>query len=146
MIVLGILLCIAGIGFLCWLLFTLAVCALPFFAGVSVGTWAHGTGAGPLGALAVGIVAAGVTLAIGQLSLTFVRPTWARLSITLLFTAPAAMAGYHATLGLAKLAMPSVSWQVAFSIVGAVAVGITAYIRMLAMVPPGRPGQSVVRG
>jgi hypothetical protein len=36
MIILGILLSFAAIGFFCWLLFTLAVFALPFFAGVSL--------------------------------------------------------------------------------------------------------------
>ncbi len=41
MIILGIILSIAAIGFFCWLLFTLAVFALPFFAGVSLGLWAH---------------------------------------------------------------------------------------------------------
>jgi hypothetical protein len=32
MIIIGIVLSIVGLGFLCWLLFTLAVYALPFFA------------------------------------------------------------------------------------------------------------------
>lgn len=41
MIILGILLSIAAIGFFCWLLFTLAVFALPFFVGMSVGAWAY---------------------------------------------------------------------------------------------------------
>lgn len=43
MIFLGILLSIVVIGFFCWLLFTLAVFALPFFAGVTVGAWAYHT-------------------------------------------------------------------------------------------------------
>lgn len=38
MVFIGILSGIAAIGVLCWLLFTLAVFALPFFAGVSAGT------------------------------------------------------------------------------------------------------------
>jgi hypothetical protein len=50
---------IAAIGVLCWLLFTLAIFALPFFAGVTAGTWAYGTGAGWLGAILVGLVAPG---------------------------------------------------------------------------------------
>lgn len=65
MIFLGILLSMAAIGFFCWLLFTLAVFALPFFAGLSAGTWAWHTGAGWSGAIIVGIVAAGLTLGIG---------------------------------------------------------------------------------
>ena len=71
MIFIGILLSIAAIGFLCWLLFTLAVFALPFFAGVTAGTWAYGTGAGWLGAIVVGFVAAGLTFGI----VAFVRIT-----------------------------------------------------------------------
>jgi len=74
MIFLGILLSIAAIGFFCWLLFTLAVFALPFFAGLSAGTWAWHTGAGWLVAIIVGIVAAGLTLGIGQLLFVIVRP------------------------------------------------------------------------
>ena len=40
MIFLGILLSISAIGFFCWLLFTLAVFALPFFAGITGRGWA----------------------------------------------------------------------------------------------------------
>ncbi|MCA3581717.1 MAG: hypothetical protein IOD08_31010 [Bradyrhizobium sp.] len=59
MIFIGILFSIAAIGFFCWLLFTLAVFALPFFAGVTAGMWAYNTGAGWLGAILVGALAAG---------------------------------------------------------------------------------------
>ena len=41
MIFLGIILSIAAIGFFCWLLFTLAVFALPFFAGLTAGGGQH---------------------------------------------------------------------------------------------------------
>ena len=44
MIVLGIIVSIAAIGTMCWLLFNLAVFALPFFIGLNAGTWAYGTG------------------------------------------------------------------------------------------------------
>jgi hypothetical protein len=85
MIFIGILLSMAAIGFLCWLLFTLAVFALPFFAGVTAGTWAYGTGAGWLGAIVVGVVAAGLTFGAGQLLLAIIRPTWAHLLIAAAF-------------------------------------------------------------
>ena len=100
MIFLGIILSIAAIGFFCWLLFTLAVFALPLFAGVTAGGWAFHTGAGWLGAILIGTVAAGLTLGAGQLLLGLVRPLWARLLIALAFVAPAAIAGYHATHGI----------------------------------------------
>ncbi|TIS62680.1 hypothetical protein [Mesorhizobium sp.] len=146
MIFLGILRCIAGIGFVCWLLFTLAVYALPFFVGVTAGMWTFGTGAGPLGAFVVGIAAAGATLAVGQITFTFVRPVGARLAVALLFAAPASVAGYHATHGLATLAVPFLGWQNAFSIVGAIAVGIAAWVRLLAMAPPEPAMRGVARG
>lgn len=44
--VIGILLSIATIGILCWLLFTLAIYALPLFAGRRRRSWAYEMGAG----------------------------------------------------------------------------------------------------
>jgi hypothetical protein len=72
MIIFGPLLVIVGIGFFCWLLFTLAVFALPFFAGLTIGICAFHTGAGVLGGIAVGLVVGGVTFGIGQLALAYV--------------------------------------------------------------------------
>ena len=133
MIFFGILLGIAAIGFFCWLLFTLAVFALPFFAGVYAGTWAYHTGAGWLGAIIIGLVSAGVVFGVGQLLFAFVRPVWARLLIAAAFVAPAVIAGYSATHGIAQLTMPSPVWQSVFSTIGAVAVGITAFLRLAGM-------------
>lgn len=66
---------VAGIGLICWLLFNLAVYALPFFAGVSAGMFAYGTGSGPIGALLVGFTSGAVTLILGQVLLRrSVRP------------------------------------------------------------------------
>lgn len=141
MIFLGILLSIAAIGFFCWLLFTLAVFALPFFAGITAGAWAHDTGAGWLGAILVGVVAAGLTLGIGHVLLGIVRPLWARMLIALAFVAPAAIAGYHATHGIVKHTMPSETWQLVLSVIGAIAVGITAFARVTAMASTGPTGQ-----
>ncbi len=133
MLFFGILLSLAAIGFLCWLLFTLAVYALPFFAGVSLGMWAYGTGAGWLGAIIIGFVGAGLTFGVGQFLLATVRPIWARLLIAIAFVAPAVIAGFHATHGVVKHTMPSETWQIVFSIIGAVAVGVTAFARITGM-------------
>lgn len=145
MIFIGILSSIAAIGALCWLLFTLAVFALPFFAGVSAGTWAYQTGAGWLGAIIVGLVAAALMLGLGQFLLAFIRPLWMRLAIALAFVTPAALAGYHATHGIVKHTMPSDIWQLIFSVIGAIVVGVTALIRVTAMATPGPTGQTIVR-
>ena len=145
MIILGILLSIAAIGLFCWLLFTLAVFALPFSAGVSTGLWAYHTGAGWLGAIVVGLLGAALTLGIGQFLLIVVQPLWARLLIALVFVAPAAIAGYHATHGVVKHTVPSEAWQIVFSIVGAVAVGATAFMRVAAMAAAVPSGQWLAR-
>lgn len=130
MIILGILLSIAAIGFFCWLLFTLAVFALPLFVGMSVGAWANQSGAGLLGAILAGLFAAGLTLGVGQIGLMLARANWARLLIALVFVAPAIMAGYHATHGIVKHTMPSETWQHLFSVIGAIAVGCAAFVRV----------------
>jgi hypothetical protein len=145
MIIIGIFLSIAAIGVFCWLLFTLAVFALPFFAGVSAGTWAFHTGAGWLGAIFVGMIAAGLTLGIGQILLMTVRPVWARLLIALVFVAPAVIAGYYATHGIVKHTMPSETWQFIFSVIGALAVGATAFMRVAGMTATGPSSPGLAR-
>lgn len=146
MIIFGPLLVVVGIGFFCWLLFTLAVFALPLFVGLTIGIWALHTGAGVLGGTAAGLVAGGATICIGQLVLAYVPWTWLRLLIIHLYVAPATFAGYSATHGIAQMAMPSPTWQTIFAIVGATAVTITAFIRFTAMAAPGPVGRDFAQG
>jgi len=136
MLVLNIVLLLVTIGFLCWLIFTLAVYALPLFAGLTVGLWAFETGTGPVGGFLVGAAAAGAVAIVGQLAFAFARPIWARVIVAAIFAGPAAIAGYAATLGIARLAIPSETWQMAAAIIGAVAVGFTALFRMAGVAPP----------
>lgn len=136
MIILGILLSFAAIGAMCWLLFTLAVFALPFFVAVSASTWAYHSGAGVLGSLLVGLVAAALTLGLGQLGLAILRPTWAKLLLALAFVVPAVLAGYHATHGIVQHTIPSPVWQQIFSVIGGVAVGCSAFVRLAGAAGP----------
>ena len=145
MIIFGIILSVCGIGFFCWLLFTLAVYALPFFAGLSAGLAAFHSGSGVIGALIVGGLAGGATLAIGQIVFATVRTPLIRAAIGLLYAVPAAIAGYHATLGLAHIGMPSEVWRETFAVVGAGLVGGTAWGRMFLFLPPNG-GQRVAAG
>jgi len=142
---LGPLLVLLGIGFFCWLLFTLAVFALPFFVGLTAGVWAFHTGAGMLGGIFVGLLAGGVTFGVGQFALAFAPWTWLRLLIILLFVAPATFAGYSATHGIAQIAMPSATWQMIFSVIGAIAVSVTTFIRFTGIADAGRATQGVAR-
>lgn len=143
MIIIGILLCIAGLGALCWLLFNLAVFALPLFAAVSTGLFALRSGAGPIAAIAVGFTAGVLTFALGQAVFTFVPSPLIRGLVALLFAGPAAFAGFHATHGLAALAVPSDEWRQVLAYVGGAVVGLTTLARLsLTSVPPGRGSES----
>jgi hypothetical protein len=130
MVAIGIVLNLAGLGVFCWLLFTLAVYALPSFVGVTAGLYANQTGAGLLGAVIVALVAGVATLAIAQIVFAQVRTPLVRLAVALVFAVPAALAGFFATHGLAALTMPSEAWQNAFGVVGAMVIGTTAWLRL----------------
>jgi hypothetical protein len=139
MIVIGLILSVFGVGYLCWLLFTLAVYALPLFAGMMAGLAAYHSGAG-LGALVVGFAAGAVTLVAGQAAFAAVKSPVLRVVIAILFAAPAAIAGYHATLALAHIGVPSASWREVFAIVGAIVAGGTAFVRLAARAAPPAAG------
>ncbi len=141
MLALGIVLNIVGLGFFCWVLFTLAIYALPFFVGMTAGLYAHGAGYGPLGAIGLGIVGAAFVLAIGQGVFSFVRTPILRIAVALIFAVPAALAGYYATFGLSGLTMTSDLWRQVFAVIGAVAIGATAWTRLAAS-PPDMPSGS----
>ena len=85
MLALGLLLNFAGIGLFCWLIFTLAVYALPFFVGLYVFMLALHGGAGILGAPLAGIAAGGMTLAIGQMAFAMTRSAIIRAIVAVLF-------------------------------------------------------------
>lgn len=94
----------------------------------------------------IGAAAAAITLAAGHLLITFVRPVWLKLVVAAAFVAPAAIAGFHATHGIVKHRMPSDAWQIAFSVTGAVAVGITAFVRVAGMASaPAPSGRDLAR-
>jgi len=134
-IVIGIVLSFFGIGFLCWLLFTLAVQALPFFAAVAAGFAAHRSGAGETGAILVGLTAGAFILAVGQIAIATLRSPFLRAAVALIFAAPAAVVGYHAALGLAQIGVPAEGWRQVFALLGAIAVGGTAWVRMALSAP-----------
>jgi hypothetical protein len=138
MIILGIVMLIVALGAMCWLLFNLAVFALPLFAGVSVGLAAMNSGAGPIGGILVGLLAGAATLTAGQLVFTLAPSAPVRLAVAALFAAPAAVAGYHATHGLAAIAVPADGWRHAFAIVGAIVIGLTALARLSLPYDPGK--------
>jgi len=123
----AIILSVAGLGFLCWLAFDLAVHALSFFAGMAAGLFAHHTGAGPFGTITIGLIAGTATFMIGQFIFAAIRSPLLRTLIAALFASPAALAGYHLVLGLSAIGMASDPWRHVFAVTGAIVVGSTAW-------------------
>ena len=116
--------------------FALAVHALPVLVAVTAGVAAYDSGAGEIGAFLVGLIAGALTLAAGQIAVAAFRLPLIRTAIALVFAMPAAMAGYYAALGLAQLGVPAELWQRAFAVIGAIAVGATAWVRLALPIPP----------
>ena len=136
MLALGLVLNTVGIGLFCWLIFTLAVYALPFFVAVNAGMIAYHSGAGILGGPLVGIAAGAVTLAIGQTAFAMTRPLILRAVIAAVFAIPAAIAGYHVVLAMSQIGVPSLAWREVFACLGAVSVGATAWVRLTIFAEP----------
>lgn len=131
---------LAALLFLCWILCTLAVYALPFFVAVSAGMLAYETGAGAVGAVFVSLFAGAAALVIGQMLFVLARSPALRAGIAALYTAPAAFAGYHAVHGLAAIGSPSATWHELLSIAGAVVIGLFAWGRMGTLTRNGPDG------
>ena len=136
MILVGIALSLFGVGFLCWLLFTLAVYATPFFVGVTAALAAFNYDAGVIGALVVGLAASVVTLVACRIAFAVAKSPAVRGAIAFVFAAPAAVAGFHATLGLAQIGVSSEIWRDLFAVIGAVIVGCTAFVRLTRTTDP----------
>jgi hypothetical protein len=127
---LSIVFSLLGLGVVLTLLFTLAVYAVPFFVAVTIGMWAYDTGAGVIGAGIVGFTAGAISLIAAQLLFAAVKSVPIRIVLALCFAAPAAVAGFHAVLGIAGLLMPSETWQMVFATIGGIAVGTVSVARL----------------
>lgn len=82
------------------LLWSLAVHALPLCYGGLAAFTVHAAGGGIFASLMTGLAAATATLVIGQILLGIARSPLLRIGVGLAFALPAAIAGYHAALGL----------------------------------------------
>jgi hypothetical protein len=136
MLALGLVLNTVGIGLFCWLIFTLAVYALPFFVAVGTGIMAFQGGAGLLGVPLVGIAAGVMALAVGQVAFAIARFPILRAAIAAAFVVPAAIAGYHVVFAISQLGMPSLAWREVFACLGAVFIGGTAWTRLAVLAEP----------
>jgi hypothetical protein len=145
MLALGLLLNTVGIGLFCWLIFTLAVYALPFCVAINAGIWAFHSGAGVLGTPLVAVAAGGMTLAIAQIAFAMTGSMILRAVIAAVFALPATFAGYHVVLAMAQIGVPSLVWREAFACLGAVFIGGTAWTRLTYFTEPQpfEPGRAI---
>lgn len=134
--VVSALLSVLGLGFMVYVLFALAVYALPFFLAVTVGMYVYESGAGLVAAFASAFLAGGATLVAGQIAFATIRSAPVRLAIGALFAAPAGIAGYHAIKGLSEIGGAGETWTLVFAWIGAVVVGATAWARIASLAGP----------
>ena len=127
---------VLGLGFMVYVLFTLAVYALPFFVAVTVGMHVYDTDAGVLAAIAAAFVSGAVTLLAGQIAFATIRSVPVRLAIGALYAAPAGIAGYHAIKGLSEIGGAGETWTLVFAWIGAVVLGGTAWARIASLAGP----------
>ncbi len=125
-----------GLGLLIYLLFTLAVYALPFFVAVTVGMYVHDTDAGLIAAFASAFFAGAITLIAGRIAFATIRSVPVRLAIGALYAAPAGIAGYHAIKGLSEISGAGETWTLVFAWIGAIIVVATAWARIASLAGP----------
>ena len=131
----GIFLLVVGIGAFCVLLFNTAVYALPFVTGVWVGFHVLDWGAGPVIAFVIGFLAGGMTYGVGLIVFERSQSVALRLVTAIIFVVPAVYVGYTGTLQLSALAMSSNLWEHVLAVIGAIAVGSTAFTRLVTPQP-----------
>jgi hypothetical protein len=133
---LGIVLGVAGIGFLCWLLFLCAVYAAPLFVAVMVCTVLYDHAMMPGShAILEGIGAGILVLALGQAILVSSHDPFLRVTASLLLALPAALAGFGMTLGFSGLGDMGAIPAYIFATFGALCVGGAAWTRLCAIHP-----------
>lgn len=138
-----------GLGFLIWVLFRLAVQALPFFVAVSIGQLALGSGAGHVGAVVTALFAGAIALVLGQVAFAAVRSPAVRLVLGALYALRAGVAGFGAVKALSDLSGAVAPWTFVFAAIGGLVICVTAWGRIASLAgpddaPPGdAPAQSV---
>jgi hypothetical protein len=131
MFITGLFLNVAVLALLCWALFSLAIYALPAFLGVSAFFALHAAGQGEIFAAIGGVLAGGLAWGVGKAAVALTRSATLRLLIAVAFAAPAAIAGYHLLYGFSALGSLTDVWRLVIGVIGAVAIGATAFARLV---------------
>ena len=129
--------------YMLWLLFSLAVYALPLATGVSLAFWMHDHGHGYPASILGGFAAGVAVLIVGQFLFANIRSPLIRFSIALLFAIPAGIAGYHAVRGVAGLTIDPGIMLSLLGWIGAIAIAATAWMRLSGFAASGPTPHSV---
>lgn len=130
------LMAVALVAGLSVLAYTLAVYALPFMLGMEVARWAYASGSGLIGAGLVGLIAGAATYGLLVVLFMVVRTPILRLAVALIFSAPAAIAGFALVHGITREAVPSEIWRIIFCLIGSGITGLSALMRLVAATAP----------
>jgi hypothetical protein len=106
------------------------------FVGLTAGFAAYHHGYSVGEAAVIALLVGGATLLVGQFALAVTRIPILRAGIALSFAAPAGVAGYHASFGIARLCLGSGALSATLAVIGAALVFGTAWMRMTLYVPP----------
>lgn len=135
-----------GLGALCWLLFTLAVYALPLWLGLSAAFWLHGAEQGVLAAILGGIFVAGGMAVLGEIVFASLRSVPLRLALGLVYAVPAGLAGFHASKGLSALTGTGEAAGLVLAALAALFIGGTAFASVAGWPEVGRVAGDTVSG
>ena len=137
--IIAILLTSGALVVLAWLIFNLAVYALPFFVGASTASWANAHGSGIVGAGIIGLFAGALALAVGQTASTTTRSPAVRFAVLTVYLIPAAVAGFAVARHVAGWTVTGEVWRIGYAVIGAAVTTLVAYTR-LTSTPSGGPG------
>lgn len=130
--------------YMIWLLFNLAVHALPVGAGICIAFWMRDHGHGYVAAILGGLAAGIAILLIGQLLFAIVRAPILRFVLALTFAIPAGVAGYHAAQDVMQLAIEPGTLLSALSWIGGVVIAFSAWSRLTGAKAPGTVSQTAM--
>ena len=119
-----------GLGALCWLLFTLAVYALPFWIGLSTAFWLQAAEQGLFVAVIGGIAASGAVAILGEIAFARLRSVPLRLMLGLVYAVPAGLAGFYASSGLTALTGTGETVGLILAALTALVIGAAAFARL----------------
>ncbi|SFQ61237.1 hypothetical protein SAMN05421853_11318 [Roseivivax halotolerans] len=119
-----------GLGALCWILFNLAVYALPFAIGLTCGMYLYESGQGVFLSIIAGLFIGGFIAAVGEFAFDRIRSIPIKLAIGLIYAIPAGITGFHAAKGLAEFGSASAAAITILSWLGALVIGGTAWARV----------------